>query len=98
MRNRLVHAYFDVNLVRVWDTVQQDIPRLVSLLDPLVPPENAIAEEGVRTGDRPRGRRGLVDGTEELDFSSGGRGRAEARVSAGLGAFQRPVATLIRMD
>ena len=39
MRNRLVHAYFDVNLVRVWETVQQDIPRLVSLLDPLVPPE-----------------------------------------------------------
>ena len=39
MRNRLVHAYFDVNLVRVWDTVQEDIPRLVSLLEPLAPPE-----------------------------------------------------------
>ena len=39
MRNRLVHAYFDVNLVRVWDTVQEDIPRLVSHLEPLAPPE-----------------------------------------------------------
>ena len=39
MRNRLVHAYFDVNPVRVWETVQQDIPRLVSFLEPLVPSE-----------------------------------------------------------
>lgn len=37
MRNRLVHGYFNVNLARVWETVQQDIPHLISQLEPLVP-------------------------------------------------------------
>ena len=32
MRNRLVHAYFDVNLNILWDTVQLALP---PLLDPL---------------------------------------------------------------
>lgn len=39
MRNRLVHAYFELNLQRVWDTVQHDLPRLIELIEPLVPPE-----------------------------------------------------------
>ncbi|MDE0262344.1 MAG: DUF86 domain-containing protein [Bryobacterales bacterium] len=39
MRNRLLHAYFEVNLEHVWDTVQRDIPALISQLEPLVPPE-----------------------------------------------------------
>jgi uncharacterized protein with HEPN domain len=39
MRNRLVHAYFDVDLRRVWQVVRSDIPRLISLIEPLVPPE-----------------------------------------------------------
>lgn len=39
MRNRLVHGYFNVNLERVWKTVQQDLPLLIALLEPLVPPE-----------------------------------------------------------
>ena len=39
MGNRLVHAYFEVNLERVWYTVQQDLPRLINLIEPLVPPE-----------------------------------------------------------
>ena len=39
MRNRLVHAYFEVNLERVWQTVQQDVPSLIALLEPLVPPD-----------------------------------------------------------
>ena len=39
MRNRLVHGYFNVSLERVWETVRQDIPRLVSQLESLVPPE-----------------------------------------------------------
>ena len=37
MRNRLVHVYFDVDLFRVWETVQEDIPGLVAILEPLVP-------------------------------------------------------------
>lgn len=33
MRNRLVHAYFDINLDVVWQTVQQDLPPLVVALE-----------------------------------------------------------------
>ena len=39
MRNRLVHGYFDVNLLRVWETVEQDIPRLIAQLEGLVEEE-----------------------------------------------------------
>ena|SRR3990167_4226760 len=37
MRNRLVHAYFDVDLDRVWDTVTDDLPPLVAMLERFVP-------------------------------------------------------------
>jgi uncharacterized protein with HEPN domain len=30
MRNRLIHAYFDINLDLVWETVQQDLPFLIA--------------------------------------------------------------------
>ena len=40
MRNRLVHAYFDIDLQLVWGTVQSDLPELIAQLEPLVPPEN----------------------------------------------------------
>ena len=39
MRNRLIHEYFRSNLQTVWDTVQADIPRLLTLIEPLVLPE-----------------------------------------------------------
>ena len=39
MRNRLVHGYFEVNLARVWETVEQDIPRLIAQLERLVSEE-----------------------------------------------------------
>ena len=39
MRNRLVHGYFDVNLARVWETVEQDIPVPVRRIEPLAPSE-----------------------------------------------------------
>lgn len=38
MRNRLIHEYSRINLKRVWDTIQNDIPRLITLIEPLVPP------------------------------------------------------------
>lgn len=38
MRNRLIHEYSRINLQRVWDTIQNDIPRLITLIEPLVPP------------------------------------------------------------
>ena len=28
MRDRLIHGYFSVNLERLWNTVQEDLPRL----------------------------------------------------------------------
>jgi uncharacterized protein with HEPN domain len=28
LRNRLIHAYFDINLGIIWDIVQADIPPL----------------------------------------------------------------------
>ena len=33
MRNRLIHAYFDVNLDIVWTTVSDDLPALSRALD-----------------------------------------------------------------
>ena len=39
MRNRLVHAYFDIDLRLVWDTACDDLPELIARLEPLVPPE-----------------------------------------------------------
>jgi uncharacterized protein with HEPN domain len=38
MRNRMVHEYFRVIPAKVWDVVEQEIPALISLLEPLVPP------------------------------------------------------------
>ena len=40
MRNRLIHEYFRVNLATVWETVQNDLPSLVVLIEPLIPPED----------------------------------------------------------
>ena len=37
MRHRLVHAYFDINLEILWRTVEDDLPALVSLLEPSIP-------------------------------------------------------------
>ncbi len=41
MRNRLVHAYFEVDVELLWETVQRDIPKLIALLEPSAPPEEA---------------------------------------------------------
>jgi uncharacterized protein with HEPN domain len=39
LRNLLIHEYFRLDLMTVWDTVQNDLPRLIALIEPLVPPE-----------------------------------------------------------
>jgi len=36
MRNRLIHAYFDINLDVVWQTVTEDLPSLVTRLEEIV--------------------------------------------------------------
>lgn len=45
MRNRLVHGYFSVNLDIVWETVQDDLPKLLTDL------ERAMAAEQRKTVD-----------------------------------------------
>lgn len=40
MRNRLVHAYFDINLDILWRTVQKDLPGLIVLVESVIPPES----------------------------------------------------------
>lgn len=37
MRHRLVHAYFDINLDILWQTVQEDLPPLVAMLETILP-------------------------------------------------------------
>lgn len=37
MRNRLVHGYFQIDLDVVWNTVQQDLPRLIVQLEQVIP-------------------------------------------------------------
>ncbi|MDO8724093.1 MAG: DUF86 domain-containing protein [Syntrophales bacterium] len=29
MRNRLIHVYFDIDLDRLWDTITDDLPKLI---------------------------------------------------------------------
>ena len=36
MRNRLIHAYFDINLDILWNTVELDLPQLVDKLDKIL--------------------------------------------------------------
>ena len=40
MRNHLIHAYFDVDLDVVWNTVTHDLPFLVTELEKIIPSEN----------------------------------------------------------
>jgi len=39
MRNRLIHAYFDIDLDRVWDTITDDLPPLITAI------EKALSQE-----------------------------------------------------
>jgi uncharacterized protein with HEPN domain len=39
LRHRIAHDYFHLDLVRIWQIVQEEVPVLIRLLEPLVPPE-----------------------------------------------------------
>jgi uncharacterized protein with HEPN domain len=39
MRNRLIHAYFDINLDRMWDTLKEDLPDLIRTLEQVLQAE-----------------------------------------------------------
>jgi len=38
LRNRLIHEYFRIKVDRVWDAVTKEIPAIITLIEPLVPP------------------------------------------------------------
>ncbi|MBN2305190.1 MAG: DUF86 domain-containing protein [Anaerolineae bacterium] len=40
MRNRLIHAYFDIDLETVWKTVQEDLPPLITELEGILADED----------------------------------------------------------
>jgi uncharacterized protein with HEPN domain len=42
LRNRLIHEYFRIDLGAVWDTIQKDLPKLIEVIEPLVPKEDEI--------------------------------------------------------
>ena len=42
MRNPLVHEYDQVNLTIVWDVLNKHIPALITLIEPLIPPDDEI--------------------------------------------------------
>lgn len=39
MRNRLIHAYFDINLDILWATVQDSLPSLIRSLESVLQAE-----------------------------------------------------------
>lgn len=49
MRNRLVHAYFDIDTTMLWDTLAHSVPDLLQqleLIDGVGPPDSAAAGAG----------------------------------------------------
>jgi uncharacterized protein with HEPN domain len=40
MRNRLIHVYFDIDLDRVWDTITDDLPPVIAVLERIVQKED----------------------------------------------------------
>jgi len=38
MRNRLIHVYYDIDLDRLWDTLNSDLPPLITQLKGLLDP------------------------------------------------------------
>lgn len=42
MRHRIVHAYMKIDWNIVWDSALTDIPELIRLIEPLVPPEEEV--------------------------------------------------------
>lgn len=41
LRHRIAHDYFHLDLLRVWEILQDDIPQLIAIIEPLVPPEES---------------------------------------------------------
>ncbi|WP_448542501.1 HepT-like ribonuclease domain-containing protein [Roseiflexus sp.] len=39
LRHRIAHDYLHLDLMRIWEIVQHDVPALIEMVEPLVPPE-----------------------------------------------------------
>jgi len=39
LRNRIIHGYFDIDVGVIWRVVNDDLPKLISQLELVVPPE-----------------------------------------------------------
>jgi uncharacterized protein with HEPN domain len=48
MRDKLIHGYFGVNLERVWETVLDDLPPLVEVIDIMLAEDKASREHSER--------------------------------------------------
>ena len=42
LRNRIVHEYFQIVPERVWEAVSTSVPKIIPVLESLVPPEDRI--------------------------------------------------------
>ncbi len=40
MRNRLVHGYDEIEYDILWQTVTEDLPRLIAALEKIIPPDS----------------------------------------------------------
>ncbi|WP_423223997.1 DUF86 domain-containing protein [Candidatus Amarolinea aalborgensis] len=49
MRHRLIHAYYSVDMDRVWDTITDDLPPLLATLESMI--ESLIPPPSVKTND-----------------------------------------------
>ena len=38
LRNRLIHEYFRIKVDRVWDAATKEMPAIIALIEPLIPP------------------------------------------------------------
>lgn len=54
MRNRLIHAYFDINLDILWATVEQALPTLLGQLKSVRLPEQAHGEKLAHPSSGPK--------------------------------------------
>jgi len=41
MRDKLIHAYDEVDLQHVWEVIEKDVPPLRASIQPLLPPQEA---------------------------------------------------------
>ncbi len=46
MRNRVVREYFRVIPAKVWEVIEREVPALIPLLEPLIPPDQPSKAQG----------------------------------------------------